>query len=78
VVVIASVGTTIVAFQRDVLDRWFQIESLLRFNAKFQPRWITRYVVYRSVSDLAAVAAAALAAEGYLFPPLALPRAPKD
>ena len=48
------------------LDKYFQIESLLTFNAKFQPRWVSRYIVYRSVSDLAAVAAAALAAEGYL------------
>jgi lysyl-tRNA synthetase class 2 len=48
------------------LDRYFQIESLLTFNAKFQPRWVSRYIVYRSVPDLAAVAAAALAAEGYL------------
>jgi len=48
------------------LDKYFQIESLLTFNAKFQPRWLSRYIVYRSVSDIAAVAAAALAAEGYL------------
>ena len=48
------------------LDRYFQIESLLTFSAKFQPRWISRYVVYRSVADLAAVATAALGAEGYL------------
>jgi lysyl-tRNA synthetase class 2 len=48
------------------LDKYFQIESLLSFNAKFQPRWVSRYVVYRSVSDIAAVARAALAAEGYL------------
>ena len=48
------------------LDRHFQIESLLRFSAKFQPRWISRYVVYRSVTDIPAVATAALGAEGYL------------
>ena len=48
------------------LDRHFQIESLLTFSAKFQPHWISRYVVYRSVTDIAAVAAAALGAEGYL------------
>ncbi len=48
------------------LDKHFQIESLLQFNAKFRPRWVSRYVLYRSVSDIAAVAAAALAAEGYL------------
>jgi len=48
------------------LDKYFQIESLLTFNAKFQPRWLSRYILYRSVSDIAMVAAAALAAEGYL------------
>ena len=48
------------------LDRHFQIESLLTFSAKFQPRWISRYVVYRSVTDIPAVATAALGAEGYL------------
>jgi lysyl-tRNA synthetase class 2 len=48
------------------LDKYFQIESLMTFNAKFRPRWISRCIVYQSASDLAAVAAAALAAEGYL------------
>ena len=48
------------------LDRYFQIESLLTFNTKFHPRWVSRFVVFRSVSDVAAVAAAAMAAEGYL------------
>lgn len=48
------------------LDPWFQIESLLRFNAKFSPRWVPRHVVYRSFGDLPAVAAAAAGAEGFL------------
>ena len=30
------------------LSRWFQIESLYKFNAKFQPRWEPRFVVYRA------------------------------
>ncbi|MCQ4197232.1 phosphatidylglycerol lysyltransferase domain-containing protein, partial [Streptomyces parvulus] len=34
------------------LSRWFQIESLYKFNAKFRPRWEPRFVVYRSSSDL--------------------------
>jgi lysyl-tRNA synthetase class 2 len=48
------------------LSPWFQIESLLRFNAKFAPRWVPRHVVYRSLGDLPAVAAAAAGAEGFL------------
>jgi lysyl-tRNA synthetase class 2 len=45
---------------------YFQIESLLRFNAKFDPEWRARYVVYRSVGELASVGVAALSAESFL------------
>jgi lysyl-tRNA synthetase class 2 len=48
------------------LSPWFQIESLLRFNAKFSPRWGPRHVAYRSLADLPAVATAAAGAEGFL------------
>ena len=30
------------------LNPYFQIESLLTFSAKFGPRWVPRYLVYRS------------------------------
>ena len=48
------------------LNPYFQIRSLLTFNAKFDPRWVPRYLVYRSVGDLAPVAVAALSAESFL------------
>jgi lysyl-tRNA synthetase class 2 len=48
------------------LNPYFQIESLLSFNAKFHPRWVPRYLVYRSLSDLVPVAVAALSAEAFL------------
>ena len=48
------------------LNPYFQIESLLTFNAKFDPRWVPRYLVYRSIGDLAPVAVAALSAESFL------------
>ncbi|MEV7303481.1 phosphatidylglycerol lysyltransferase domain-containing protein [Streptomyces clavifer] len=53
------------------LSRWFQIESLYRFNAKFRPRWEPRFVVFRSGRDLPRIGLAALRAEGFvtLAPP---------
>ncbi|WP_240554297.1 phosphatidylglycerol lysyltransferase domain-containing protein, partial [Streptomyces niveiscabiei] len=45
------------------LSRWFQIESLYKFNAKFQPRWEPRFVVYRNSGDLPRIGIAALQAE---------------
>ncbi|MFD4528828.1 phosphatidylglycerol lysyltransferase domain-containing protein [Streptomyces sp. NPDC058470] len=54
------------------LSRWFQIESLYKFNAKFRPRWEPRFVVYGSSRDLPRIGLAALQAEGFVS--LALPR----
>ncbi|MFE6483215.1 phosphatidylglycerol lysyltransferase domain-containing protein [Streptomyces sp. NPDC057757] len=54
------------------LSRWFQIESLYRFNAKFRPRWEPRFVVYRTSRDLPRIGLAAMRAEGFVS--LALPR----
>jgi lysyl-tRNA synthetase class 2 len=47
-------------------NRFFQIESLYRFNAKFSPRWAPRYLVYESALGLPRVALAALRIEGQL------------
>lgn len=48
------------------LSRWFQIESLYKFNAKFQPEWVPRFVVFRSTSELPRIGFAAMQAEGFL------------
>ena len=47
-------------------SRWFQIESLYRFNAKFQPTWVPRFIVYPAARDLPRIAVAALEAEAFL------------
>jgi lysyl-tRNA synthetase class 2 len=47
-------------------SRWFQIESLYRFNAKFQPTWVPRFIVYPATRDLPRIAVAALEAEAFL------------
>jgi len=47
-------------------SNWFQVESLYRFNAKFQPEWQTRYVLYPKASDLPKVGWAALRAEKFI------------
>ena len=47
-------------------SRWLQIESLYRFNAKFQPTWQPRFLLYPAGSDLPRVGLAALEAEAFL------------
>jgi lysyl-tRNA synthetase class 2 len=47
-------------------SRWFQIESLYRFNAKFQPDWQPRFVVFPTARDLPRVVVAAMEAEAFL------------
>jgi lysyl-tRNA synthetase class 2 len=55
-------------------NRWFQIESLYRFNAKFFPRWEPRYLVYDGRFGLPRASIAALWAEGQLWKPTLLAR----
>ncbi|HVW41928.1 MAG TPA: phosphatidylglycerol lysyltransferase domain-containing protein [Amycolatopsis sp.] len=45
-------------------SHWIQIESLYRFNAKFQPRWVPRFLVYPGVRELPRVGVAVFEAEG--------------
>jgi lysyl-tRNA synthetase class 2 len=61
-------GPLLRAWRRVLLlaSRWFQIESLYRFNAKFQPTWVPRFVVYPAARDLPRIAVAALEAEAFL------------
>jgi hypothetical protein len=52
-------------------ERWFlkrlssfaQIESLWKFNAKYEPEWLPRYVVFDTAEHLAPVAMAIMRAE---------------
>jgi len=67
-------GPAIRAWRRLLLfaSRWAQIESLYRFNAKFQPAWEPRFVLYPDVGALPRVAVAYLEAEAFLtYPKLA-------
>jgi lysyl-tRNA synthetase class 2 len=51
------------------VSRWFQIESLYRFNAKFSPDWEPRFVCYPTVRDVPRIAIAALEAEAFIVWP---------
>jgi lysyl-tRNA synthetase class 2 len=51
------------------LSRWFQIESLYKFNAKFSPVWEPRFFVYPGGRDVPRMALAALEAEAFLVWP---------
>jgi lysyl-tRNA synthetase class 2 len=57
-----------------IASRWWQIESLYRFNVKFRPAWQPRYLSYPSSRDLPRIAIAALEAEAFLVRPRMLKR----
>jgi lysyl-tRNA synthetase class 2 len=50
-------------------SRWFQIESLYKFNAKFNPVWQPRFFVFPGGRDAPRIAVAALEAEAFLVWP---------
>jgi len=47
-------------------SNFFQVESLYRFNAKFNPEWQTRYLVYPKTTDIAKIGWAAIRAEQFI------------
>jgi lysyl-tRNA synthetase class 2 len=50
-------------------SKWFQIESLYKFNAKFNPVWEPRFFVFPSGKDAPRIALAAMEAEAFLVWP---------
>jgi lysyl-tRNA synthetase, class II len=50
-------------------SRWFQIESLYKFNAKFCPEWVPRFFVYTGTRDIPRISLAAMEAEAFLVWP---------
>ena len=55
-------------------SRWWQIESLYRFNVKFRPYWEPRFISFPSTRDIPRIAIAALEAEAFLVRPHRLKR----
>jgi lysyl-tRNA synthetase class 2 len=52
-----------------VASRFWQIESLYRANAKYQPEWHPRFLCFSRARDLPRIGAAALEAEAFLRRP---------
>jgi lysyl-tRNA synthetase class 2 len=52
-----------------VASRSWQIESLYRANAKYQPEWIPRFLCFAAPGDLPRTGIAALRAEAFITPP---------
>jgi lysyl-tRNA synthetase, class II len=50
-------------------SRWWQLESLYRSNAKYQPHWAPRYLCFGERRELARVGIASAIAEGFVAIP---------
>jgi lysyl-tRNA synthetase, class II len=72
-----NVGERMAARLLALADRFFQVESLYRFNAKFFPRWEPRYFLFDGYAGLPRAALAGLRAEGQV-PAFLLPRQPRS
>src|SRR5579859_6072547 len=55
-------------------SRWWQIETLYRFNVKFRPDWEPRFISFPSTRDIPRIAVAALEAEAFIVRPHRLKR----
>ncbi len=51
------------------VSRWWQIETLYRFNVKFRPYWEPRFISFPSTRDIPRIAIAALEAEAFIVRP---------
>jgi lysyl-tRNA synthetase class 2 len=51
------------------MSRWWQIESLYRFNVKFRPDWEPRFLSFPTSRDLPRISLAALEAEAFIVRP---------
>lgn len=58
-----------------IASRWWQIESLYRFNVKFRPTWQPRFLSYEAVRDLPRIMLASLEAEAFVTRPRIVSRA---
>jgi lysylphosphatidylglycerol synthetase-like protein (DUF2156 family) len=65
-----GIGTKMEKWVLERLSNSMQIESLWRFNAKFEPQWLPRYLVVDTVENLASVAIASAKAESLWELPL--------
>jgi lysyl-tRNA synthetase, class II len=52
-----------------VASRWWQLESLYRANAKYQPEWVPRFLCYSERRELVKISLASAIAEGFLTLP---------
>lgn len=58
-----TIGHRLVRRVVHLLDPFINVESLYRFNAKFQPEWCSRHVLFRSLADIPLFIVAALRLE---------------
>jgi len=52
-----------------VTSRWFQIETLYRFNVKFRPEWEPRFAMFPAAKDIPRIGLAMLQGEGFVARP---------